>query len=85
MSTVSLVRNPTLRLNPDDDVVIAARPLAAGTRIEAEGISCADSIPAGRKWPGCDHDIIVRVQAQGRVADQGDSGHGGSQIDGVAG
>ncbi len=59
MSTVSLVRNPTLRLNPDDDVVIAARPLAAGTRIEAEGISCADSIPAG-------HKVAVKAIAKGQ-------------------
>jgi altronate hydrolase len=59
MSTVSLVRNPTLRLNPDDDVVIAARPLAAGTRIDAEGISCADSIPAG-------HKVAVKAIAKGQ-------------------
>ena len=36
MSTVvSLVRRPTLRLSPADDVVIAARPIAAGTVIES--------------------------------------------------
>ncbi len=49
MSVVSLVRRPTLRLNPADDVVIAARPLSAGTVIEAEGVTCAEAIPAGHK------------------------------------
>ena len=34
-TVVSLIRRPTLRLNPNDDVVIAARPLPARTRIEA--------------------------------------------------
>ena len=36
-NVVSLIRRPTLRLNPADDVVIAARPLSAGTRVDAEG------------------------------------------------
>lgn len=46
---VSLIRRPTLRLNAADDVVIAARPLPAGTRIDTEGITCVDAIPAGHK------------------------------------
>jgi altronate hydrolase len=57
-ATVSLIRRPTLRLNPNDDVVIAARPLAAGTRIDAEGVTCADAIPAG-------HKVAVRSVAKG--------------------
>jgi len=56
---VSLVRRPTLRLNPGDDVVIAARPIAAGTRVEAEGVTCADAIPAG-------HKLAVRAVARGQ-------------------
>ncbi len=59
MSTVvSLVRRPTLRLNPNDDVVIAARPLPAGTRVEAENVTCTDAIPAG-------HKLAVRAIAKG--------------------
>lgn len=46
---VSLIRRPTLRLNPADDVVIAAKPLSAGTVVEAEGVTCIDAIPAGHK------------------------------------
>ena len=56
---VSLIRRPTLRLNPADDVVIAARPLPAGTRIEAEGVVCIDAIPAG-------HKVAVRAVARGQ-------------------
>ncbi len=59
MSTVSLIRKPTLRLNPHDDVVIAARPLAAGTRLDDEGIACVDAIPAG-------HKVAVRRIAKGQ-------------------
>ncbi|HVL58634.1 MAG TPA: altronate dehydratase family protein [Burkholderiaceae bacterium] len=49
MSTVTVIRKPVLRLNPNDDVVIAARPLPAGTRIADEGVVCLDDIPAGHK------------------------------------
>jgi altronate hydrolase len=58
-NVVSLVRRPTLRLSPHDDVVIAARPLSAGTAVEAEGISCTDAIPAG-------HKLAVRPVAKGK-------------------
>ena len=46
---VSLIRRPTLRLSPADDVVIAARPLPAGTRVDAENVVCTDAIPPGHK------------------------------------
>jgi altronate hydrolase len=46
---LSLIRTPVLRLSPDDDVVIAARPLAAGTRIDSEQINCLQAIAAGHK------------------------------------
>ena len=59
-NVVSLIRRPTLRLNPADDVVIAARPLAAGTRVEAEGVTCAQAIPAG-------HKLAVRAVAKGQA------------------
>ncbi|NLD55818.1 MAG: altronate dehydratase [Burkholderiaceae bacterium] len=59
MAVVSLIRKPFLRLNPADDVVIAAKPLAAGTRLEEEGIDCADAIPAG-------HKVATRAVAKGQ-------------------
>ena len=46
---IPLIRRPSLRLNPNDDVVIAARPLPAGTKIEAEQLVCRDAIPPGHK------------------------------------
>ncbi len=49
MATVTLLRKSILRLNPADDVVIAARPLAAGTRLEDENVVCIDAIPPGHK------------------------------------
>ncbi|MEK9776681.1 MAG: UxaA family hydrolase, partial [Quisquiliibacterium sp.] len=58
-NVVTLVRQPTLRLNPNDDVVIAARPLSAGTKVEAEGVTCSDAIPAG-------HKLAVRAVAKGQ-------------------
>ncbi|MEI8302000.1 MAG: altronate dehydratase family protein [Burkholderiales bacterium] len=57
-NVVSLIRRPTLRLNPADDVVIAARPLPAGSRIDAEGVTCAQAIPAG-------HKLAVRAVTRG--------------------
>ncbi len=47
--TVPLIRADALRLHSADDVLIAVRPLAAGTRIAAEDIACRDPIPAGHK------------------------------------
>ncbi len=58
-NVISLVRHPTLRLNPNDDVVIAARPLQAGAKVEAEGVTCVDAIPAG-------HKLAVRAVANGQ-------------------
>ena len=48
-ASVQVVRKPTLRLSPLDDVVIAARPLSAGTRLPDEGIECRQAIPPGHK------------------------------------
>lgn len=59
MDPVSLIRRQTLQLDPGDDVVIAARPLARGTAIEGfAGLTCGDDIPAG-------HKIAVRPVAPG--------------------
>ena len=49
MAVISLIKHPTLRLNINDDVVIAARPLASGTIITDEQLTCVDNIPAGHK------------------------------------
>ncbi len=46
---IPLIRRPSLRLNPNDDVVIAVRPLPVGTRVEAEQLICLDAIPPGHK------------------------------------
>ncbi len=59
MAVVSVIRRPTLRLDPGDDVVIAARPLPAGTRLDDEGVVCADAIPAG-------HKVAVRPVSRGK-------------------
>jgi altronate hydrolase len=58
-NVVSLIRRPTLRLNPVDDVVIAARPLQSGTAVEVEGVTCTDAIPAG-------HKLAVKAVARGQ-------------------
>ena len=58
-NVVSLIRRPTLRLNPNDDVVIAARPLQAGMRVEAESVTCIDAIPPG-------HKLAVRAVKKGQ-------------------
>ena len=49
MSTINLIKKPVLRLNPSDDVVIAARPLQAGARIADEDVVCVDAVPPGHK------------------------------------
>ncbi len=48
-ATIQVIRKPTLRLNPIDDVVIATRPLTVGREIADEGVSCLDAIPPGHK------------------------------------
>ena len=58
MAVISLIKHPTLRLNSNDDVVIAARPLACGTIITDEQLTCVDNIPAG-------HKLAVRAIAAG--------------------
>ncbi|MGD8285853.1 MAG: UxaA family hydrolase, partial [Desulfobacterales bacterium] len=46
MSDLKMV---TLRLNPDDNVVVVLRDLEKGSEIPDEGISCVHAIPAGHK------------------------------------
>ncbi len=40
---------PTIRIHPNDDVVIARRQLLGGSRIDAEGITVAGLVPPGHK------------------------------------
>ncbi len=49
MTVVQMIRKPVLRLDPQDDVVIAARPLKQGTELADEGVACRQDIPAGHK------------------------------------
>jgi altronate hydrolase len=58
-ATVTLIKKPVLRLNPADDVVIAARPLQAGSRIADEGTVCLDAVPPG-------HKLATRAVARGQ-------------------
>ena len=53
------IRAATLRLNPNDDVVIATRELPAGTAIAAESVTTAERIPVG-------HKVATRAVAQGQ-------------------
>ena len=47
--TPQFIRTATLRLNPNDDVVIATRELPAGSLLANEGVTTADRIPSGHK------------------------------------
>ena len=49
----------TIRLHPDDDVVIARHEIPGGTLLAKENVRAADAIPAG-------HKIAVRAIASGR-------------------
>jgi altronate hydrolase len=44
-----VMKAKTIRLHPDDDVVIALEPLDPGSRIEAEGLDVREPVPAGHK------------------------------------
>jgi altronate hydrolase len=49
MVAVGFLRSSTIRLHPDDDVVVAVRDLAAGTPIENGAVVVRERIPAGHK------------------------------------
>ncbi len=48
MAAVQFLRTSTIRLHPDDDVVIAVRELPVGTRLDGD-VVVAERIPAGHK------------------------------------
>ena len=56
--TPQFIRAATLRLNPNDDVVIATRELPPGTTLANEGIVVSERIPAG-------HKVATRSRAPG--------------------
>jgi len=58
-AAIQLIRKPTLRLNPIDDVVIATRPLSAGSEIADESVTCVDAIAPG-------HKVAVKAIATGQ-------------------
>lgn len=49
MSVVQMIRKPALRLDPNDDVMIAVRPLKEGSRLGEDEIVCRQAIPAAHK------------------------------------
>ena len=59
MSTIQVIKKPVLRLHPNDDVVIATRPLPPGTRVGDEAVVCTDAIPPG-------HKLAIRAVATGQ-------------------
>ena len=65
----------TIRLHPEDDVVIARTELANGTRVTRENVSTVVTIPAGHKLAvrdiliDCDADtVLLKVQQIGGAA-----------------
>ena len=42
-------RSPVIRLDPADNIVVARRPVPAGTWIPSEGITAQSDIPLGHK------------------------------------
>jgi altronate hydrolase len=59
VSPVQLIRQSCLRLGPHDDVVIAARPLSAGTAIEDGTVLVSQAIAPG-------HKVAVQAVAKGQ-------------------
>ena len=55
-----MTATPTIRLHPDDNVVVAYQRIAAQARIDSEGITCATNIPRG-------HKVATRVIEPGDV------------------
>jgi len=58
--------NPaTIRLNPDDNVVVALKALSPGTPIDRNGVVCRDEIPHGHKV------AIQRIEARDPIRKYG--------------
>ena len=50
----AMLRNPFIRLDPKDNVVVARMEVPAGTHIPSEGITARQLVPAGHKIAACD-------------------------------
>jgi altronate hydrolase len=57
----------TIRLHPDDDVVIARGQLISGTRLVAEGVEVSGLIPPGHKVAVRDIDAGAPVRRYGQI------------------
>ena len=57
---MSQPKTMTIRLHPDDNVVVAAVPLQAGDKVDQEGIICRNLIPQG-------HKIAAKVIQEGEI------------------
>ncbi len=66
-STLSLIRHAALRLHAQDDVLIAARPLAAGTVVDESGLTCREPIGAGHKLAARDIAQDAPVRRYGQI------------------
>lgn len=47
--TQAMLRNPFIRLDPKDNVVVARLEVPAGTQVDAEGVTTLQNVPAGHK------------------------------------
>ncbi len=54
------LKNPFIRLDPRDNVVVARAEIPAGTRVESEGLTTQQPVPAG-------HKIAARFIAKGEA------------------
>ena len=63
MSDLKMV---TLRLNPEDNVVVVLRNLEKGSEIPDEGISCINAIPAGHKLSTADIEKGAPIRKYGQ-------------------
>lgn len=76
MTTETLTRNPTIRLDPRDNVIVARVDIAQGTAIADEGVTALQDVPLG-------HKIATRPIAKGEAVMKYDTiiGFAGADID----
>ena len=76
----------TIRLHPDDDVVIARVEIPAGTLIQREGVRTEAAIPAGHKLAtrAVEPGKPIRVVSRARVLERADLADQGLRVTGDA-
>ena len=67
MPTAQAHRARTIRLHPQDDVVISLDQLVSGTRIESEGVTVAGLIPPGHKMATRAVELGSAVRRYGQI------------------